>query len=158
VFVAAMRALRRRRDVRVALVGLGGEAFVEADDDIVVTGHVATEEYRRWMRDAAVMVQLRQTTNGESSGVVADALVHGTPLVVTDIGALGELPDEVAVRVPVDIGVEELAVVIETLLDDHDRRERMSVAGRAVAERETPAAQAQRVVDALFGPAAGHTG
>jgi len=152
VFVAAMGELAERREIRPALVGLGGEPFVSDGDGITVTGAVGDADFFAWLERAAVLVQLRGTSNGESSGVVAHALARGIPLVVSDIGAMAELSDDVAVKVPVDVTPAALADTVDALLGDHDRRSAMRSAALEVARRETPLAQACRIVDAVFGP------
>ena len=150
VFVAAMDELGQRRDVRAALVGLGGERFVTEADCVVATGAVDDVAFFGWLQRAAVMVQLRRTSNGESSGVVAHALARGIPLIVSDVGAMAELPDEVAVKVPVDVTPPELAGVVDQLLGDVGRRAAMRAAALDLARRETPLAQARRIVGAIF--------
>ena len=150
-FVEAMRYLADRRPVRSALVGLGGERFVGPDDEVVTTGHVSAGDFDDWLRRASVLVQLRSVSNGESSGVVAQALSYGVPLVVSDLGAMAELDDDVAVKVPADIAPDELAVVLDALLADAGRLAALTAAARAFAAHETPAAQARRIVDAVFG-------
>lgn len=150
-FVAAARLLVERGVARAAIVGADGERHVRRDDDITVTGQVDDAEFFAWLDRASVVVQLRQGTNGESSGVVAHALAHGVPLVVSDIGAMSELGDDVASKVAVDIDAPALADAIEQLLADDECRSSMREAALAVAARETPAVQARRLVDALFG-------
>jgi hypothetical protein len=72
---------------------------------------------------------------GETSGVVVRALSLGRPLVVSDVGWFAELPDAVAVKLPVGDGeVEALADALESLARDPDRRQAMGEAGRALAE------------------------
>ena len=153
VFVEAARLLMDRGRCRAAIAGADGEAFVSRRDAITTTGALSTDEFEDWLSRATVLVQLRQTTNGESSGIVADALALGVPLIVTDIGAMSELPDDAVVKVPVDISSDELAEVISDVIDDADRRAGMRAAGLEFAKRETPAAQARRIVDAIFGSA-----
>ena len=101
-------------------------------------------------RSRRIGIFLRTESRGESSGVVAHALARGVPVVVSDLGAMSELPDEVAVKVGVAITATELAAVIRTLLADHDRRAAMRRSALAFAVRETPTAQARRLVDAVF--------
>jgi glycosyltransferase involved in cell wall biosynthesis len=153
LFVAAMRLVSAEMPARVAIVGDGGPRFLRPDDEIVATGQVDDTEFDRWLRRAALAVQLRAVTNGESSGVVAHALARGVPLVVTDIGAMRELPDEVAVRVPVDATPEELADAIRALLADPARRAGMRAAGLRFAAGNTPVDQARRIVEAICQPA-----
>ena len=61
-------------------------------------------EERLWSLMAAcdVVVDLRAPTMGETSGVAMRALSLGRPLVVSDVGWFAELPDDVALKVPVD--------------------------------------------------------
>ena len=152
-FVEAARVLTAQGACSAAIVGKDGHEFVEANDSILVTGMTSDAEFESWLRRAALLVQLRAITNGESSGVVAHALALGVPLIVTDIGAMSELPDDAVVKVPVDISSDKLAEVISDLLGDADRRARMRAAGLEFAKRETPAAQARRIVDSIFGSA-----
>jgi glycosyltransferase involved in cell wall biosynthesis len=148
-FVAAVAPLVARGVARAAIVGDGGRRFVGGIDGIVTTGHVDGSEFDTWLRRAAVAVQLRAGTNGESSGVVAHCLARGVPLVVTDIGAMSEVPDSAAIKVAVDVEPVDLEDVIGALLADPDRLAGMRAAGLAFAARETAEAQAGRVVEAL---------
>ena len=53
---------------------------------------------------------------GETSGTAIRALSLGKPLVVSDVGWFSELPDDVALKVPVDDDeVETLAAALELL-------------------------------------------
>ncbi len=72
-------------------------------------------------------------------------------MIVSDLGAMSELPDDAVHRVPVDISAGDLASEIERLLDDPVRLASMRAAGRAFAEHHTPADQARLIVGALFG-------
>jgi phosphatidylinositol alpha-mannosyltransferase len=153
VYVDAMRALRAQRDVRVALVGLGGEAFAVDGEGITVTGQVSDGEFDEWLRRASVLVQLRGTTNGESSGVAAHAMARGVPLVASGFGAMAELPPGAVSFVPRDVSPDDLAGAVSELLDDPERRARMRTAGLVFAATQTPLAQAQRIVEAVFGTA-----
>jgi hypothetical protein len=82
---------------------------------------------------------------GETSGVVVRALSLGRPLVVSDVGWFADLPDEVAIKVPVEGEVEALASALEQLARDPGRREEMGAAARALAQGEH---QLERVAEA----------
>ena len=58
-------------------------------------------------------------------------------MIVTDIGWLGELPDEVARKVPVDVTAPELAETCSLLLDDHGDRAALGRTARTYAESHT---------------------
>ena len=79
-----------------------------------------------------MLVNLRSPTMGETSAMVVRALSLGKPLVVSDVGWFSELPDEVAVKVPVDEGeTDALVQALERLAGDPAYRERM---GKAAAD------------------------
>ena len=123
---------------RLLLVGALSERY-----ELDVPPDVQREEYvdepRLWSLMAAcdVVVSLRAPTMGETSGTAIRALSLGKPLVVSDLGWFAELPDEVALKVPVGEGeVETLAASLELLRREPARREAMSRAARALAESE----------------------
>jgi glycosyltransferase involved in cell wall biosynthesis len=96
-------------------------------------------EDRLWSLLAAtdICVSLRYPTMGETSGVSVRALEAGRPQVVSDVGWFSELPDEVALKVPVGGDeVEVLAAHLERLADDPGLRARMGGAARELAQRE----------------------
>ncbi|HEX4863773.1 MAG TPA: glycosyltransferase, partial [Acidimicrobiales bacterium] len=94
-------------------LGLSGSTIFTRDID--------DDQYRAWLRRASVAVQLRASSNGETSGAVADCLAYGIPVVVTALGPQAGLPDFVP---KVDPGVTpaDLAKVIDGLLTDPERR------------------------------------
>ena len=62
-----------------------------------------------------------------------------------------ELPDDVVVKVDADIDADDLERIIGDLLDDEQRRAELSTRALAYAAEQTPTAQAQRILAALFG-------
>jgi glycosyltransferase involved in cell wall biosynthesis len=96
-------------------------------------------EDRLWSLLAAtdICVSLRYPTMGETSGIGVRALEAGRPQIVSDVGWFSELPDEVALKVPVgDAEVEVLAGHLTRLAGDAELRGRMGAAARALAEQE----------------------
>lgn len=105
-----------------------------AGDGVELTGYVEEQELWRLMADADVHVNLRAPTMGETSGTALRALSLGKPLVVSDLGWFAELPDEVALKVPVDAReVETLAAALELLVARPDVRAQMGAAAQALA-------------------------
>ena len=89
------------------------------------------------MAECDVCVALRSPTMGETSGSAIRALVLGRPLVVSDVGAFRELPDEVALKVPVDEHeAETLAAALELLAGNEAARAAMGAAAREYVVRE----------------------
>ncbi len=149
-FVAAAKILVVGGVARASVVGEHGDDFVAEGDTVSATGRVTDDELDSWLRRASVVVQLRDGTNGESSGIVSDAIALGCAVVVSDVGAMGELPDTVVVKVPEEITPQALADVISGLLEDDARCRQLRASARAYAAQETPLAQARRVVEAIF--------
>ena len=91
---------------RPASISSGGSSASARRRRIVREGYV--DERRLWELMAAcdVHVSLRSPTMGETSGTAIGA-DPGKPLVVSDVGWFGELPDGVALRVAV--GDDEVA-------------------------------------------------
>ena len=79
------------------------------DSRLFITGRVEAEVYLDWLRRAEIAVQLRASFSGEASAAVGDCLSHGLPMIVSEIGWMAELPDDAAVKVPVDITPVDLA-------------------------------------------------
>jgi len=137
----------RHPDVEFAFVGWAPEGF--GADGITVTGYVDDDRFADFADRALVAVQLRDTTNGESSGAVADAIAAGAAVVVTDFAAQAELPGDVVVKVPRTITATELADVVDELLADGHRRAALAAAGRRYAAVNDIAGAARRLLDAL---------
>jgi glycosyltransferase involved in cell wall biosynthesis len=117
------------------------------------------EESRLWSLLAAcdACVLLRAPTMGETSGSAIRTLSLGKPLVVSDLGWFAELPDEVALKVPVG-GDAEIAGIVAALeqLADPATVARMGAAAAAYVEREHALPQvAERYVAALEEAAGG---
>jgi glycosyltransferase involved in cell wall biosynthesis len=97
------------------------------------------DERRLWqlMIAADVHVNLRSPTMGETSGTAIRALSLGRPLIVSDVGWFSELPDDVALKVPVDTHeVDTLAAALELLATRPDVRRAMGEAARDLARRD----------------------
>jgi glycosyltransferase involved in cell wall biosynthesis len=139
----AFASLRRTRPrARLLLAGATGERFDVGRrlERLGLTEGVQQLDYvseqRMWQLMAAcdVLVNLRYPTMGETSGSVIRALTLGKPLVVSDVGWFAELPDGVALKVPVD----ELEVpMLEAAIGfAAEHKARLGSAARAYVERE----------------------
>jgi glycosyltransferase involved in cell wall biosynthesis len=134
---------------RLQRLGLAGEGLARES---------WVDERRLWalMAGADVCVNLRHPTMGETSGSVVRALSLGRPLVVSDVGWFAELPDEVALKVPVDDReTETLLAALELLAREPSVREAMSAAARELARREHDLGRAADLYVAALEQAAG---
>jgi glycosyltransferase involved in cell wall biosynthesis len=143
----AFAALRRKHpDATLLLVGPTAPGF-DLDrrlqrlglDEGGLRREAWVDETRLWrlLAGVDVCVNLRHPTMGETSGSVIRALSLGKPLVVSDVGWFSELPDEVALKVPVDDTESDvLAAALELLASREDVREQMGCAAAELARRE----------------------
>jgi glycosyltransferase involved in cell wall biosynthesis len=128
------------------LVIAGGSAGVELErevaaagvaDAVDLLGFVDEELLWRLLAAADACVSLRCPTMGETSGIALRALSTGTPLVVSDVGWFAELPDAVALKVPVgDREVDALEDAMGLLASDRGHRDGMAAAARTLAQSE----------------------
>lgn len=126
---------------------LGEELGVS--ERLFITGRVEPELYLAWLDRVELAVQLRASFSGEASAAVGDCLAGGVPMVVTDIGWLGELPGDAATKVSVDVTPSELAEVCRRLLDDPPRRRRFRQGALRYAARHTYEAAARALLEVL---------
>jgi glycosyltransferase involved in cell wall biosynthesis/SAM-dependent methyltransferase len=112
----SLRALRRlvKVDPRVRMI-LVGEPHPEFRVDqlirtlgltehVRVLGFTPIEKFVDYIGACDIVLNLRYPTVGETSGSLQRALGLGRAVVVSDVGAFAELPDEVCLKVPVTPG------------------------------------------------------
>ena len=164
---AFARLRRDRPDARLLLVGATSPGFdLErrlqrlglSGDGILREDYVGEDRLWALMAACDVCVNLRAPTMGETSGSVVRQLSLGKPLVVSDVGWFSELPDEVALKVPVDAGeVEVLHAALELLARDEDARRAMGAAAAELARREHDLERVAELYTAAVEQAAGGT-
>jgi glycosyltransferase involved in cell wall biosynthesis len=143
---AFARLHARHPGARLLLVGASAERFdldrrlerlgLQGSDAIVREQYVPEERLWSLMAACDVTVNLRFPTMGETSGSVLRCLSLGKPVVVSDIGWFSELPDDVALKVPVDeYETRTLEAALELLCEPAARRA-MSRAALEYARRE----------------------
>jgi glycosyltransferase involved in cell wall biosynthesis len=113
---AFVRLRGRRPEARLLLVGPAAPRFQlpALPGGVVRREYVPEAELWALMKACDACVSLRAPTMGETSAVAIRALSVGKPLVVSEVGWFRELPDEVAIKVPVSDGeVGALSVALE---------------------------------------------
>jgi glycosyltransferase involved in cell wall biosynthesis len=152
IVLEALAKLRGRVPFRYRLVGAVAPGFPLHGqvrdrgllDHVDLVGRVSKERLYAELAAADVCVNLRHPTTGETSGIVQRALAAGRPVVVSDAGWFAELPDAAAAKAPVGAGeVPALAVLLEALARDPERRAAMERAAHAYAARLDPASRAE---------------
>jgi glycosyltransferase involved in cell wall biosynthesis len=148
LLAAFARVRERRPGARLLLVGALAERLgsIDLPEGVIREEYVPEERLWALMSACDVQVCLRWPTMGETSAVVVRALSLGKPVVVSDVGAFTELPDEVALKVPVDAREPaKLVAALDALAADPARRAAMGEAALALAERDH---RLDRVADA----------
>ena len=158
----AFAAVRRRHpQAKLLLVGTASARFDAkrlVGDGVERIDYV--DEQRLWSLMAAcdACVSLRAPTMGETSGSAIRALSLGRPLVVSELGWFAELPDSVALKVPVDGDeVPVLAAALELLASSEPTQLAMSEAALEYVRREHDLGRAAEQYVAALEEAAGGT-
>ena len=124
-------------DRRLERLGIGGDALIRE-------GYVSEERFESLMAACDVLVNLRSPTMGETSGSVIRALSLGKPMLVSDVGWFSEIPDGVALKIPVDeYEVPTIAAALELAADRGARARRRGP--RVRAPRARPRARRRRL-------------
>lgn len=151
----SLRAFRRliRVDSRAKLI-LGGEPHPELplqqmieslglEAHVRVLGFTPSEDFPAYIEACDVVLNLRYPTVGETSGSLLRALGAGKAVLVSDVGAFSELPDEVCLKVPVGTAEEDLIFeYLNVLVSRPDLAQAMGARARAWVERECTWGQA----------------
>jgi glycosyltransferase involved in cell wall biosynthesis len=139
----AFASLRRHRPgARLLLAGSSGERFdlgrrlerLGLVDGVERLDYVPEDRMWSLMAACDVLVNLRYPTMGETSGSVIRALSLGKALIVSDVGWFAELPDDVALKVPVD--ELEVPMLEAALAFAVEHQQLLGVAARNHIERE----------------------
>lgn len=119
-------------------------------DDVYVTGFVPDlSAFMAWLARAHVVVNLREPTVGETSAAALRALSAARPLIVYDHGWYAELPDEIALKVPVLRDEALLAAMRRLGLDETLRREMGDQAHAYIVAHHHPAQTAHAYMQAI---------
>jgi glycosyltransferase involved in cell wall biosynthesis len=145
----SLRALRRLvkldRRVRMILVGEPHPEFpvkqiirtLGLEEYVRVLGFAPIDKFVDYMDACDIVLNLRNPTVGETSGSLQRALGLGKAVVVSDIGAFAELPDDICLKVSTGPDEEDLIFeYLNLLVSRPDLARAMGKRARAWAERE----------------------
>lgn len=107
------------------------------EDAVRILGFVPLAVFSSCMAACDVCLNLRRPTAGETSGSFLRELALGKPTLVSEIGSFLELPDHVAVKIPVDEReVDWLYEYMKVLLRDPELASALGQGGRAYVAEE----------------------
>jgi len=81
-----------------------------------VLGFTPIEDFAGYIAASDIVLNLRYPTVGETSGSLLRALGLGRAVMVSEVGAFAELPDDICLKVPVGAGEEDLIFEYMNLL------------------------------------------
>lgn len=132
-FVAVLKALAPRHDIRALVVGAGpaADAFA-ALPDAILTGHLAGADLARAVASADIL--LHPSTTETFGNVVLEAMASGLPAVAADAPSARALLAEGETGLlcpPRDVAA--FARAVEALVDDTARRRTLGAAARTAS-------------------------
>ncbi len=134
---AVARAKRRYQNVKFVILGggtLGAKVRGLIDryglrDSVKHTGWVSADQYRDYILLADAVLDLRYPAGTEASASLSRAIAAGRPVIVSAHGWFLSLPDELALKVPVNSEeIDRIEAMIGQLILDPSKRAAM---GRA---------------------------
>ncbi len=118
-------------------------------DRVDVVGSVGDGEWAEWMAHAALAVQLRDVSGGETSAAVLEAMAAGLP-VVTNVASAGEYPSG-SVAFFRGLDVEDVARRVNALLASPGARADLARGGAEFAGAHTFAHLARHLLGVVSG-------
>jgi glycosyltransferase involved in cell wall biosynthesis len=125
----------------IADLGLGSSVSLH--------GRTDKREYWEILQSADLAVQLRSSFNAGASGAVSDCIAARVPVIVTGIGWLTELPDNVVLSVPEECSADALAERMAVALRDEGLRGEIKTAQDRYASETSFARVAERYAEVL---------
>lgn len=144
----SLRAFRRLVQVEPrAKMILAGERHPDLPVDALIRtlglsphvrmlGFTPIEDFTGYIAASDIVLNLRYPTVGETSGSLLRALGLGRAVLVSEVGAFAELPDDVCLKVPVGPGEEDLIFeFLNLLVSRRDLAKSMGDRARAYVQR-----------------------
>lgn len=102
-------------------------------DVVRFAGHQSNDDLQRWLHRADICLNLRHPVMEGGSASLADQLMFGKAVVVSNAGVYGEMPDDCVRKVEPGLEVDRLPALLRDLLDHPDVRRGYGERGRAFA-------------------------
>ena len=80
-------------------------------------GYLDEVQFRERMSKWTVAINIRQFTNGESSGTTAELAAVGTPCLISSIGSFAELPSDLFIFTQTNENVNTMVYKLQTVLE-----------------------------------------
>ena len=118
--------------------------------NVTVSGWISDVEYESYLQRSDLSVQLRNSSRGETSAAVLDAMSYGIPVIVNEHGSLRELPSNTVFKLRDDFSESELVQAMEKLWEDAGSRENLGISAKELVMREhNPGKCAEKYFDEI---------
>ncbi|HEX8475201.1 MAG TPA: methyltransferase domain-containing protein [Pyrinomonadaceae bacterium] len=135
----ALAALAPDHDFHYTLVGAPNQFFdvrerishYGLDDRVSITGYVSLPEFERRISEADIAVNIRERTNGETSGSLCRIMAAAVPAIVSNVGWFSELPADAVIKIDMDeYGDALLHAYLKRLIEDAPLRRALGANAR----------------------------
>lgn len=97
------------------------------DKLITITGFIPYDDLNKYYAMTDICVNLRYPTSGETSSTLVTALMHGLPVITSNIAQYQEYPDNCVWKVDVDVNeIDTLTAFLLELIKNRELRKAMS--------------------------------
>ena len=117
---------------------------------IKITGWTTETAYKKYLAITDMAIQLRQNSNGETSGTVLDCMGNNIPIIVNAVGSMAEIPDDCVKLLNQQFTTAELSDYIEQLyLNDGLREKLQTNALNQIKKHHSPKVCAEQYFNAI---------
>ncbi len=127
----------RHENIKYLLVGNRSEDLdidqlvkdLKLEDKIIITGFVERGDFFNYLALADVCINMRYPTVRETSATLLRIMAMGKPVVISDLLHLGDIPEEISIKIPLIDEEEILYKKLRNIIKNKSRREKLSHAG-----------------------------
>ena len=102
-------------------------------------GRVDQKTFRKYLSISDLAVQLRKSSQGETSREILDCMNYGIPTIINANGSMNEIPDDAVFKIPDKFENNELKEALEKLLKNERMRDQISKkAKEVILEKHDP--------------------
>jgi len=106
---------------------------MQLEEKVIFTEFIDDEKYKKFLDACDVCISLRTDTRAGTSASVNHALGAGLPSIISDEGPFSEFPDDIVIKIKPS-EEKKLASILESLYNDPEKIEQISVLAKKYAE------------------------
>jgi glycosyltransferase involved in cell wall biosynthesis len=102
---------------------------LKLEDKVIITGFVEREDFFNYLALADVCINMRYPTVRETSATLLRIMAMGKSVVISNLLHLGDIPQDIAIKIPLIDEEEILLKELRQLIKNENRREKLSHVG-----------------------------